>query len=71
MTIRVDRVRESSSHDMGALACRRGMIPNFSRPGKPIDNVITEAVNSKARILSERALAQSAGRSLRKAGGLA
>lgn len=48
-TIRVDNGSEFISRDMDLWACHRGVILDFSRPGKPTDNAFIEAFNSKLR----------------------
>ena len=46
-TIRVDNGSEFISRDMDLWAYQRGVILDFSRPGKPTDNAFIEAFNSK------------------------
>ena len=71
-TIRVDNGSEFISRDMDLWAYQRGVILDFSRPGKPTDNAFIEAFNSKLRSeCLERALVPVTARRLRKAGGLA
>jgi putative transposase len=48
-TIRVDNGSEFISRDMDLWAYQRGVILDFSRPGKPTDNAFIEAFNSKFR----------------------
>ncbi|MGV2496020.1 IS3 family transposase [Pelagerythrobacter aerophilus] len=48
-TIRVDNGSEFISRDMDLWAYQRGVILDFSRPGKPTDNAFIEAFNSKLR----------------------
>jgi len=48
-TIRVDNGSEFISRDTDLWAYRRGVILDFSRPGKPTDNAFIEAFNSKLR----------------------
>jgi putative transposase len=48
-TIRVDNGSEYISRDMDLWAYQRGVILDFSRPGKPTDNAFIEAFNSKLR----------------------
>lgn len=48
-TIRVDNGSEFISRDMGLWTYQRGMVLDFSRPGKPTDNAFIEAFNSKLR----------------------
>ena len=40
---------EFISRDMDLWACQRGVMLDFSRPGKPADNAFIEAFNSKLR----------------------
>ncbi|MEQ8747393.1 IS3 family transposase [Pyruvatibacter sp.] len=47
--IRVDNGSEFISRDMDLWAYQRGVILDFSRPGKPTDNAFIEAFNSKLR----------------------
>jgi putative transposase len=47
--IRVDNGSEFISRDMDLWAYQRGVILDFSRPGKPTDNAFIEAFNSKMR----------------------
>lgn len=48
-TIRVCNGSEFISQDMDPWAYQRGVILDFSRPGKPTDNAYIEAFNSKLR----------------------
>ncbi len=48
-TIRVDNGREFISRDMDLWAYQRGVILDFSRPGKPTYNAFIEAFSSKLR----------------------
>ena len=48
-TIRVDNGSEFISRDMDLWAYQRGVILDFSHPGKPTDNAFIEAFNSKLR----------------------
>ena len=48
-TIRVDNGSEFVSRDMDLWAYQRGVILDFSRPGKPTDNAYIEAFNSQLR----------------------
>jgi putative transposase len=48
-TIRVDNGSEFISREMGLWAYQRGVILDYSRPGKPTDNAFIEAFNSKLR----------------------
>ena len=48
-TIRVDQGSEFVSRDLDLWAYANGVILDFSRPGKPTDNVFIEAFNSKVR----------------------
>ena len=48
-TIRVDQGPEFISKDLDLWAYRRGVILDFSRPGKPTDNGFIEAFNRKLR----------------------
>lgn len=48
-TIRVGNGSEFISRDMDLWAYQRGVILDFSRPGKPTDNAFIEAFNSKLR----------------------
>tara|TARA_B100000614_G_scaffold101305_1_gene91035 strand:+ start:266 stop:709 length:444 start_codon:yes stop_codon:yes gene_type:complete len=71
-TIRVDNGSEFISRDMDLWAYQRGVILDFSRPGKPTGNAFIEAFNGKAsQRMHERALVPFIARCLRKAGGLA
>jgi putative transposase len=47
--IRVDNGSEFISRDMDLRAYQRGVILDFSRPGKPTDNAFIEGFNSKLR----------------------
>ena len=49
MTIRVDNGSEFISQDMDLWAYQRGVTLDFSRPGKPTDNALIKAFNSKLR----------------------
>jgi putative transposase len=48
-SIRVDQGPEFISKDVHLWAYRRGVILDFSRPGKPTDNAFIEALNGKFR----------------------
>ena len=48
-TIRVDQGSEFISRDMDLWAYQRGVILDFSRPGKPTDNAFIEAFNGRFR----------------------
>lgn len=48
-TIRVDNGPEFTSRDLDLWAYHRGVILDFSRPGKPTDNAFIEAFNGKFR----------------------
>jgi putative transposase len=48
-TIRVDQGSEFVSRDLDLWAYTKGVILDFSRPGKPTDNAFIEAFNSKFR----------------------
>jgi putative transposase len=48
-TIRVDQGPEFISKDLDLWAYRRGVILDFSRPGKPTDNAYIESLNGKFR----------------------
>jgi putative transposase len=48
-TIRVDQGSEFVSRDMDLWAYQRGVILDFSRPGKPTDNAFIEAFNGRFR----------------------
>ncbi len=48
-TIRVDQGREFVSRDMDLWVYQRGVILDFSRPGKPRDNAFIEAFNGRLR----------------------
>ncbi len=48
-TIRVDQGSEFISRDMGLWACQRGVILDFSRPGKLTDNAFIEVFNGRFR----------------------
>jgi putative transposase len=49
-TIRVDQGPEFISKDLDLWAYRRGVILDFSRPGKPTDNAFIESLNGKFRM---------------------
>ena len=49
-TIRVDQGPEFISKDLDLWAYRRGVILDFSRPGKPTDNAFIESLNGKLRM---------------------
>jgi len=49
-TIRIDQGPEFISKDLDLWAYRRGVILNFSRPGKPTDNAYIESLNGKFRM---------------------
>ena len=48
-TIRVDQGSEFVSRDMDLWAYQRGVVLDFSRPGKPTDNAFIEAFNGRFR----------------------
>jgi putative transposase len=48
-TIRVDNGPEFISRDLDLWAYHRGVVLDFSRPGKPTDNAFIEAFNGKFR----------------------
>ena len=48
-SIRVDQGPEFISKDLDLWAYRRGVILDFSRPGKPTDNAFIESLNGKFR----------------------
>jgi putative transposase len=48
-TIRVDQGTEFVSRDLDLWAYQRGVILDFSRPGKPTDNSFIESLNGKFR----------------------
>lgn len=48
-TIRVDQGSEFVSCDMDLWAYQRGVVLDFSRPGKPTDNAFIEAFNGRFR----------------------
>ena len=48
-TIRVDQSSEFISRDPDLRAYQRGVVLDFSRPGKPTDNAFTEAFNGRFR----------------------
>lgn len=48
-TIRVDQGPEFISKDLDLWAYRRGVVLDFSRPGKPTDNAYIESLNGKFR----------------------
>ena len=48
-TIRVDQGSEFVSRDMDLWAYQRGVVLDFSRPGKPTDNAFIEAFNGRLR----------------------
>ncbi len=48
-TIRVDQGSEFVSRDLDLWAYRRGVMLDFSRPGKPTDNAFIEAFNGRLR----------------------
>lgn len=47
--IRVDQESEFVSRDLDLWAYQRGVVLNFSRPGKPTDNAFIESFNGKFR----------------------
>ncbi len=49
-TIRVDQGTEFVSRDLDLWACTRGVVLDFSRPGKPTDNAFIEAFNGRFRV---------------------
>jgi putative transposase len=48
-TIRVDQGTEFTSRDLDLWAHHRGVVLDFSRPGKPTDNAFIESFNGKFR----------------------
>lgn len=48
-SIRVDRGSEFISRGLDLWAYTRGVVLDFSRPGKPTDNAFIESFNSKFR----------------------
>ncbi|KAB1120065.1 transposase, partial [Neorhizobium galegae] len=48
-TIRVDQGTEFVSRDLDLWAYAKGVILDFSRPGKPTDNAFIEAFNGRFR----------------------
>jgi putative transposase len=48
-SIRVDQGTEFVSRDLDLWAYQRGVLLDFSRPGKPTDNAFIEAFNSRLR----------------------
>ena len=48
-TIRVDQGSEFISRDLDLWAYHKGVILDFSRPGKPTDNAFIESFNGKFR----------------------
>ncbi len=48
-TIRVDQGSEFISRDLDLWAYHRGVVLDFSRPGKPTDNAFIESLNGKFR----------------------
>ena len=48
-SIRVDQGREFISRDLDLWAYHRGVVLDFSRPGKPTDNAFIESLNGKFR----------------------
>ncbi|MEM8973283.1 MAG: IS3 family transposase, partial [Pseudomonadota bacterium] len=48
-TIRVDQGSEFVSRDLDLWAYQKGVVLDFSRPGKPTDNAFIEAFNGKFR----------------------
>ena len=48
-TIRVDQGSEFISRDLDLWAYHRGVVLDFSRPGKPTDNAFIEAFNGRFR----------------------
>ncbi len=48
-TIRVDQGPKFISKDLDLWAYRRGVVLDFSRPGKPTDNAYIESLNGKFR----------------------
>ena len=48
-TIRVDQGSEFISRDLDLWACHKGVVLDFSRPGKPTDNAFIESFNGKFR----------------------
>ena len=49
-TIRVDQGTEFVSRDLDLWAYTRGVVLDFSRPGKPTDNAFSEAFNGRFRV---------------------
>ena len=48
-TIRFDQGSEFASRDMDLWAYERGVVLDFSRPGKPTDNAFIEAFSGRFR----------------------
>ena len=48
-TIRVDQGSEFISRDLDLWACHKGVVLDFSRPGKPTDNAFIESFDGKFR----------------------
>ena len=48
-TIRVDQGSEFVSRDLDICAYQKGVVLDFSRPGKPTDNSFIESFNGKLR----------------------
>jgi len=48
-TIRVDHGSEFVSRELDLWAYTRGVVLDFSRPGKPTDNAFIESLNGKFR----------------------
>jgi putative transposase len=49
MTIRVDQGTEFISRDLDLWANQKGVVLDFSRPGKPTDNAFIESFNGRFR----------------------
>lgn len=68
-TIRLDQGSEFVSRDLDLWAHTRGVVLDFSRPGKPTDNAFIEAFNGRFR--TQRSLVHGPWRCPAKDGGLA
>ncbi|SCB56032.1 Integrase core domain-containing protein [Bradyrhizobium shewense] len=49
VTIRVDQGSEFISRDLDLRAYQKGVVQDFSRPGKPMDNSFIESFKGKFR----------------------
>jgi putative transposase len=71
-TIRVDHGSEFVSRDLDIWAYQKGVVLDFSRPGKPTDNSFIESFNGKSqKRMLEHPLVPEPCRCTRKDGGLA